>query len=61
MIIYLHLLEYLRFGGDLQTGHAGHVSGPKLCDGIFYPRVFAKKLLSAVRALLNYLIFLCGL
>ena len=46
-------MEYLRFGGDLQTGHAGHVSGPKLCDGIFYPRVFAKKLLSAVRALLN--------
>ena len=25
-------------------GREGHVSGPKYCDGIFYPQVFAKKL-----------------
>ena len=37
---------FLRFDGELEFNQAGHISGPKYCDGIFYPRVFAKKLRS---------------
>jgi hypothetical protein len=34
----------LRFDGILEENQIGHKSGPKFCVGIFYPRVFAKKL-----------------
>ena len=37
-----------RFGGEAEPGRAGHTSGPKLCPGVFYPRVWAKKLRAAV-------------
>jgi len=38
----------LRFDIELKEDQLGHVSGPKLCPGVYYPRTFAKSLLSFI-------------
>ena len=31
-----------RFAGEAESQREGHVSGPKLCPGVFYPRYFQR-------------------
>jgi len=38
----------LRFDIELKEDQLGHASGPKFCPGVYYPRTFAKRLLSFI-------------
>ena len=40
MILYTNPM--FRFAGEAESQKEGHVSGPKLCPGVFYPRYFWK-------------------
>ena len=41
MILYTNPM--FRFAGEAESQKEGHVSGPKLCPGVFYPRYFFKE------------------